>query len=442
MLKWAAGLAIVLAARVACGETKLLEFTAEWCQPCKQMAPAVDALARDGYTVEKVDVGAQLASCDLARRFNVDRIPTFIVIEQGREVDRIVGPTTVERLKQRLQREPAVKVEVKGQPRPAWRYERPEKHRAAVVRVFCQDDARTRSIGSGVVVRWGNRIVVLTARHVIQDARKIIVEFHTKKTCWAKPIKVDAEWDCAALELSGQPDVEPAEVELGQAAMQDENSRLESCGYGPDGQLASNIGLFRGYRRSTAKPNGPDDWMVISGHARGGDSGGPVFNQAGRVVGVLWGTDGTTVVCVQAGRVHVVLDDAISVYKEMAAFGGRQPTPPRPGPLVPVMPPRDGQCGPGGCGPGGDCEQAAAKGKPPMTLGPWRNDAVARDSEQSREISRLIELERLRQSQQQPPSVTVPPPPVEPAKADFSPILAGLVVLGAVGVGLVVAHKG
>ena len=133
-------------------------------------------------------------------------------------------------------------------------------------------------------------------------------------------MKVDAVWDCAVLELMGQPEgVEPAEVELGNEAMQQEGNRLESCGYGPDGKLACNSGLFLGYRRSTEAPAGPDDWMVISGHARGGDSGGPVFNQRGRLVGVLWGTDGQEVVCVQAGRIHALLDAAVPAAKTIVA---------------------------------------------------------------------------------------------------------------------------
>ena len=68
---------------------------------------------------------------------------------------------------------------------------------------------------------------------------------------------------------------------------------------------------FLGYKRSTQTPNGPDDWFEISGHARPGDSGGGVFNQRGRLVGVLWGTNGEVVVGVQAGRLHLLLDSAL-----------------------------------------------------------------------------------------------------------------------------------
>ena len=114
------------------------------------------------------------------------------------------------------------------------------------------------------------------------------------------------------LELDGEPlGVQPADVERGGAAMQTAGNRLESCGYGADGQLACNSGLFLSYKRSNETPNGPDDWFTISGHARQGDSGGGVFNEQGKLVGVLWGTDGQEVVCVQAGRLQKLLDTAI-----------------------------------------------------------------------------------------------------------------------------------
>ena len=270
-----------------------------------------------------------------------------------------------------------VKVKVKRRPTPAWRYERPVGHRAAVVRVFCDDGARTRSIGSGVLVRWGKRVVVLTARHVVKDAKRVIVETCKRKSYRARIIKVDAAWDCAVLELSGKPEgVEPAEVELGPAAMFRDGDRLESCGYGPDGKLACNTGLFRGYRRSSAKMDGPDDWMVVSGHARGGDSGGPVFNSRGRVVGVIWGYDGQTVVSVQAGRIHRLLDEAVAGYQQQALpIFQRNPTPPKPdympqAPLVAVEPVK------------------RQDGKQPLL--PWRGESEARDRDFENRLSRLL----------------------------------------------------
>ena len=55
---------------------------------------------------------------------------------------------------------------------------------------------RTRSIGSGTLVKWGGKVVVLTARHVVGDAKKIVVELHDKRTHRAKVVAVDAVWDC------------------------------------------------------------------------------------------------------------------------------------------------------------------------------------------------------------------------------------------------------
>ena len=42
---------------------------------------------------------------------------------------------------------------------------------------------------------------MLTARHVVADAKKIVVELFNKKTYKARVLKVDAVWDCAVLEL-------------------------------------------------------------------------------------------------------------------------------------------------------------------------------------------------------------------------------------------------
>ncbi|MEN6459176.1 MAG: trypsin-like peptidase domain-containing protein [Thermoguttaceae bacterium] len=330
-------LVLALSTAAAVAQPVLLDFYADWCQPCQSMAATVDQLAAEGYAVRRVNVAERR---DLAEQFGVQSIPCFVWIDSGREVDRVTGVTTIERLRFRSKEsKPASvanertreKTKTKT-PTPAWRYERPEGVRKTVVRVEC-DSQDGRVKGSGVVVRYGNRIVVLTARHVVRSATTVRVKTHTGRAVRCRVLVADEKWDCAILAPTASLDVEPAELEFGVAATMAEGDRFESCGYGPDDRLAANTGLFVGYRRSGADAaHGPDDWFIISGHARPGDSGGPVFSARGRVVGVLWGTDGEQVACVQAGRLHVALADSMRQFHEQAC-DGRCPTSPMPGPV-------------------------------------------------------------------------------------------------------------
>ena len=200
---------------------------------------------------------------------------------------------------------------------PSWRYEEPTGYKQAIVRIYSKDvRGRTRGIGSGTIVKWGvNKIVVLTARHVIDGAKSLVIETFKKKFYNTTVLNPGDIWDCAVLQIDGVPEgVTPAEVELGQAAMQKPGNLLTSLGYGGlVRSLAANTGAFVTYRRIKEQPNSPDDWMQISGHARQGDSGGGVFNQNGRLVGVLWGydPDDKSIMCVQAGRIHIALDAAM-----------------------------------------------------------------------------------------------------------------------------------
>jgi thiol-disulfide isomerase/thioredoxin len=70
-------------------EATLLDFHADWCGPCQQMRPAVDKLSRQGYPVRKINIDQ---SPDLARRYGVDAVPTFIVVDgSGRVLGRTSG---------------------------------------------------------------------------------------------------------------------------------------------------------------------------------------------------------------------------------------------------------------------------------------------------------------------------------------------------------------
>jgi len=69
----------------------LVDFHADWCGPCKMMAPAVDALAaaHQGHAlVTKLDTDR---APQTAARFQIRGVPTVIVFDQGREVARHTG---------------------------------------------------------------------------------------------------------------------------------------------------------------------------------------------------------------------------------------------------------------------------------------------------------------------------------------------------------------
>lgn len=79
------------AAAARSGEVLLLDFSASWCGPCRQMAPLVAEIETAGWVVRHVDVDRET---DVVRRFGVTGVPCYILLVKGHEVGRINGATT------------------------------------------------------------------------------------------------------------------------------------------------------------------------------------------------------------------------------------------------------------------------------------------------------------------------------------------------------------
>ena len=81
----------------------LVDFWAEWCGPCKMIAPMVDDLANeyDGkVTFFKLDVDA---NPETSIKFGIRSIPTLLLFKNGKPVDQVVGAVPKAVLKKRLE---------------------------------------------------------------------------------------------------------------------------------------------------------------------------------------------------------------------------------------------------------------------------------------------------------------------------------------------------
>lgn len=80
----------------------IVDFWAEWCMPCRMMAPVFERLAAKysgKITFAKLNVDENM---ETARRFSVFSIPTLILFNNGKAVDHIVGYTEEDDLDEHL----------------------------------------------------------------------------------------------------------------------------------------------------------------------------------------------------------------------------------------------------------------------------------------------------------------------------------------------------
>ena len=85
------------------GKPMVLDFWAEWCGPCRMVSPIIDELAQESegrVTIGKINVDE---NDDVVGRFGIRNIPTVIFFKNGEMVDKIVGATSKDKFKEKVE---------------------------------------------------------------------------------------------------------------------------------------------------------------------------------------------------------------------------------------------------------------------------------------------------------------------------------------------------
>lgn len=159
------------------------------------------------------------------------------------------------------------------------------------------------SCGSGVFIKQAGRCYALTCWHVVKDGGVIVVRTASGTTIPVTIVATDNVLDLALLDLGGRnvPCVEmAAAVSVGEC--------VTSCGFGSGSRARVVQGQVAQILSADRRSNVFFEWF---GASRPGDSGGPVFNISGRLVGILFGakngrSNGTRIGAIRGWLARVV----------------------------------------------------------------------------------------------------------------------------------------
>ena len=298
----------------AAGETALLEFAAPWCAPCSAMEPVVSRLEAEGLPIHRVNIDQHP---EFAQQHRVESIPCFVMIVQGREVDRVTGSTSYERLCQMVSKAAAgsnsADARRSGTAVP-WPQDGPIPQRpltqpasqvesaqaaggvvaellAATVRIRVAD-AKGASYGSGTIVDMHEQeALVLTCGHLFRESTgqgKVTVDLFIggqPRSIPAQLVRYDLKRDLGLVSCRPGVPVKPIQVASRDRIVQvGETMWVTGCDRGG--------GPFRAETRvvSIDKYIGLPN-IQVAGLPPDGRSGGGLFTVDGQLVGICNAAD-------------------------------------------------------------------------------------------------------------------------------------------------------
>jgi len=309
----AALVACALGSPPAAGETVLLDFTATWCGPCRQMEPVVRRLAGEGHPVRKIDIDADP---ETAKRFKITGVPSFIMIRDGRETGRIVGATSYEELVRLLGTQastggapelpatfsapatappanalPPTPAQHAGESSGEITRELVDRVMASSVRIEIYDQGG-QSVGSGTVIdaRQGEALV-LTCGHIFRDSDgkgRITVDLFGQGAPQDVPARVvgyDLESDIGFISFRSSAPLTAARVApAGYRARSGQPVVSIGCDHGAD--ASPRVSRVTTIDKFLGTPN-----LQVAGQPVQGRSGGGLFSADGYVIGVCNAAD-------------------------------------------------------------------------------------------------------------------------------------------------------
>lgn len=186
---------------------------------------------------------------------------------------------------------------------------------------------RVSSFGSGTIIRFRNRILILSCAHVFEDidngAAISVPTLNLPQSDGAtayssRPIRLlgrDKIYDLAVLDASlTAADLGSFEAIDLLAAPPLPGESATACGFGPNGTYQQTPAVVAGYVKSGKTPTFDTlraNYSAARQTVRFGDSGGGIFNQNGELIAVLWGSDAQALYATQIGRVLFFLNETI-----------------------------------------------------------------------------------------------------------------------------------